>query len=89
MPTDKIATDLFVKSLIANGGETGKLIARHDWSQTSIGPIDTWSQSLRTAVGIILRSPVPIVMLWNEEGVMLYNDSYSVFAGGRHPQLLG
>ena len=28
-------------------------------------------------------------MLWGEEGVMLYNDAYSVFAGGRHPDLLG
>ncbi|HSC60601.1 MAG TPA: PAS domain S-box protein, partial [Rhizomicrobium sp.] len=24
-----------------------------------------------------------------EDGVMIYNDAYSVFAGGRHPQLLG
>ena len=36
-----------------------------------------------------MRSPVPIVMLWGEDGVMIYNDAYSVFAGGRHPQLLG
>jgi hypothetical protein len=28
-------------------------------------------------------------MLWGPEGVMLYNDAYSGFAGGRHPQLLG
>ena len=28
-------------------------------------------------------------MLWGPEGVMIYNDAYSVFAGGRHPRLLG
>ncbi|CAN5413214.1 hypothetical protein BH10PSE3_BH10PSE3_20330 [soil metagenome] len=28
-------------------------------------------------------------MLWGPDGVMIYNDAYSVFAGGRHPQLLG
>jgi PAS domain S-box-containing protein len=28
-------------------------------------------------------------MLWGSEGVMIYNDAYSVFAGGRHPALLG
>ena len=28
-------------------------------------------------------------MLWGEDGVMIYNDAYSVFAGGRHPELLG
>ena len=27
--------------------------------------------------------------LWGEDGVMIYNDAYSVFAGGRHPRLLG
>ncbi|MFT4077312.1 MAG: PAS domain S-box protein [Asticcacaulis sp.] len=86
---EKSTADLFVDSLVSSGGETGRLIAAHDWSKTSIGPIATWPQSLRTALGLLLRSPVPIVMLWNEDGVMLYNDGYSVFAGGRHPQLLG
>jgi PAS domain S-box-containing protein len=28
-------------------------------------------------------------MLWGEEGVMIYNDAYSVFAGSRHPALFG
>jgi PAS domain S-box-containing protein len=28
-------------------------------------------------------------MLWHEDGYMIYNDAYSVFAGGRHPALLG
>jgi PAS domain S-box-containing protein len=37
----------------------------------------------------LLRSPVPIVLLWGKDGIMIYNDAYSVFAGGRHPQLLG
>jgi PAS domain S-box-containing protein len=30
-----------------------------------------------------------MVMLWGPDGVMIYNDAYSVFAGGRHPALLG
>ncbi len=71
------------------GGDTGRLIADFDWARTSIGPIDTWTQSLRTIVGYMLRSPVPHVLLWNEDGVMLYNDAYSEFAGARHPALLG
>lgn len=37
----------------------------------------------------MLRSPVPIVTLWGEDGVMIYNDAYSEFAGGRHPGLFG
>lgn len=40
-------------------------------------------------MNIVLTSPVPIVMLWGPDGIMIYNDAYSVFAGGRHPRLLG
>lgn len=76
-------------AFLKDGGETGALIAGYDWTATPLGPIASWPQSLRTATAILLRSPVPIVMLWGKEGVMLYNDAYSVFAGGRHPQLLG
>jgi PAS domain S-box-containing protein len=64
-------------------------IRSYDWASTPLGPIETWPQSLKTATGLLIASPVPIVMLWGEPGVMIYNDAYSVFAGGRHPQLLG
>jgi PAS domain S-box-containing protein len=76
-------------SFLQGGGETTALIQSFDWSATPLGPIDHWPQSLKTATALLLRSPVPIVMLWGPEGVMIYNDAYSVFAGGRHPQLLG
>ncbi|MGN6820196.1 MAG: ATP-binding protein [Sphingomonas sp.] len=37
----------------------------------------------------MVRSPIPLVLLWGEEGIMIYNDAYSEFAGQRHPALLG
>ena len=70
-------------------GEMAERVRAHDWASTPLGPICGWPQSLKSAVGIVLLSPVPIVMLWGEDGIMIYNDAYSVFAGGRHPQLLG
>jgi PAS domain S-box-containing protein len=76
-------------SFLAGGGELGCLIASFDWASTSIGPIAGWPPTLKTVVSLILRSRVPIVMLWGEDGVMIYNDGYSEFAGGRHPRLLG
>jgi PAS domain S-box-containing protein len=69
--------------------ETGRLIASFDWRSTALGPFEAWPQSLKTMLSTMLRSPVPIVLLWGAEGVMLYNDAYSAFAGGRHPRLLG
>jgi PAS domain S-box-containing protein len=65
------------------------LIGSFDWSSTPLGPIGLWPQSLKTIAGFLLRSPLPIVLLWGPDGVMIYNDGYSVFAGGRHPRLLG
>lgn len=73
----------------AGGGEMGDLIRNFDWSRTSIGPLDGWPQSLKTTTNLLLLSPVPIVLLWGEDGVMIYNDAYSEFAGQRHPSLLG
>lgn len=71
------------------GGELGELIRTHDWSETALGPPEQWPQSLKTVTSMMLLSPVPIVLLWGELGIMLYNDAYSIFAAGRHPQLLG
>lgn len=71
------------------GGDLGDLIRAFDWSTTSLGPISDWPQSLKTATNLLLLSPVPIVLLWGADGVMIYNQAYSGFAGGRHPQILG
>jgi PAS domain S-box-containing protein len=76
-------------SIFSIGGEMSARIAGFDWAATRLGPIDAWPQTLRTTVALILRSALPIVTLWGTRGVMIYNDAYSTFAGGRHPQLLG
>ncbi|WP_052699225.1 PAS domain-containing protein [Hyphomicrobium sp. 99] len=74
---------------LAGGGEASQIIASFDWSRTPIGRIENWPMSQRAALSLVLRSPVPIVTLWGEDGVMIYNDAYSAFAGERHPALFG
>jgi PAS domain S-box-containing protein len=73
---------------LRSDGEMARLIEAHDWS-ASLGSVSKWPVSLKTTVGLVVHSPVPIVLLWGEDGIMIYNDAYSVFAGGRHPKLLG
>ena len=70
-------------------GEAADLIAAFDWAATPLGPIGAWPASLTAIVSFLVRSPVALVLLWGEDGVMIYNDAYSIFAGGRHPGLLG
>jgi two-component sensor histidine kinase len=71
------------------GGEMGRLVRAFDWSRTPLGPLESWPVSLRTTVGIVLQTPVPMVLLWGSDGVMIYNDGYRVFAADRHPSMLG
>ncbi|WP_434698439.1 ATP-binding protein [Pseudomonas sp. D1-1] len=70
-------------------GEMARRIRAYDWSRTDLGAIEHWSASLRSAVQLMLASPLPMVMLWGRQGFMIYNDAYAEFAGGRHPYLLG
>jgi PAS domain S-box-containing protein len=70
-------------------GEMASRIRSFDWSGTPLGSIAHWPESLKATTGFLVRSSVPIVLLWGADGVMIYNDAYSVFAGGRHPKLLG
>jgi PAS domain S-box-containing protein len=44
---------------------------------------------LKHAVALILRSPVPMVLLVGRAGVMVYNDAYAPIAAKRHPAALG
>ena len=76
-------------AFLTGGGKIAGVISEFDWSKTPLGPIETWPASLKTTVGLILRSPLAIVTLWGEQGTMIYNDAYSKFAAARHPRLLG
>ncbi|MFL9867593.1 PAS domain-containing protein, partial [Paraburkholderia fungorum] len=70
-------------------GEMARRISEFDWRATSLGPVEDWPRSLTAVVQMLLASPVPLVLLWGKPGYMIYNDAYAIFAGGRHPYLLG
>ncbi|AUS99554.1 histidine kinase [Nostoc sp. CENA543] len=65
------------------------LMRMQDWSQTSLGAVETWSQSLKTAVRIMLTSRQAMFVWWGEDLINLYNDAYRAILGGKHPQALG
>ncbi|MBV9987666.1 MAG: PAS domain-containing protein [Chitinophagaceae bacterium] len=78
-----------ILDFIPEPGELGERIAAFDWSQTSLGPIESWPQSLRTCVHIMLSSRQPIWIGWGKELIKLYNDPYKSIVGGKHPWALG
>jgi signal transduction histidine kinase/DNA-binding response OmpR family regulator len=79
-----------IHDIFAGGGEMGELMRTLDWSQTPLGPVEQWPQSLRTAVSICLMSRFPMLIWWGPELVMLYNDAYRPILGAnKHPQAMG
>jgi hypothetical protein len=76
-------------SFLKGSGRVTSLVRSFDWANTPVGPIEQWPVSLKMATALLLQSPIAIVMLWGPEGVMIYNDAYSKFAGGRHPGAVG
>ena len=72
------------------GGEMGDLMRTLDWAATPVGPPETWPQSLRTAISILLDSRFPMLVLWGPELVQFYNDAFRPILGrNKHPAALG
>jgi signal transduction histidine kinase len=75
--------------LFPGGGEMGARIRALDWSQTSLGSVHGWPQSLRTAVSIMLGSRFPMMVHWGPALVQFYNDGYAAILQTKHPGALG
>jgi len=75
--------------VFADVGEMAERCRNFDWARTSLGPVDAWPTSLRTAVGLVLRSGFPSILVWGPDLVQIYNDAYSTLIGRKHPQALG
>jgi PAS domain S-box-containing protein len=77
------------KSPFPNSGEMGKRMQALDWAQTPVGPVESWSQSLKSTVRTLLGSRYPMILLWEQELVQIYNDAYINLIGTKHPGALG
>ncbi len=74
--------------VLAGGGEMGALMRALDWSQTAVGPVSSWPQSLRTAVSILLQSKFAMLIGWGRSFTQFYNDAYRPILGStKHPSL--
>jgi len=75
---------------LAGGGEMGALMRAYDWSASPLGLPESWPQSLRTAVRLVLNTNHPMFIWWGEQLTQFYNDAYRQTMGPeRHPSALG
>jgi PAS domain S-box-containing protein len=75
--------------IFAGGGEMGELMRSLDWSQTLLGAVENWTQSLRSTLSICLNSRFPIAIYWGQDCLLLYNDAWRPIVGDKHPWALG
>ena len=72
--------------------ETGKfssLAGAVDWSRTSLGDAGAWPQSLRLTLDIMFNSPLPMLLCWGPQHVVVFNEAYAALAGPSHPSAPG
>ncbi|WP_342165391.1 ATP-binding protein [Methylobacterium sp. SD21] len=74
---------------MAGGGEMGALMRSMDWSQTTFGPVETWTQALRSAVSICLTTRFPVVLYYGPDRALIYNDAWRPVVGDKHPGSFG
>ena len=60
-----------------------------DWASTSLGPMESWCDDLRTMCNLVMASPHPAAMYWGDDLIAIYNEPYILLAGQKHPQLMG
>jgi PAS domain S-box-containing protein len=82
-------------TLFAGPGEMAARCRAFDWASTPLGPVDGWSQSLRTTAAAVLASRNPMLLFWGPALVQFYNDAFRPSLGAstgpaaRHPRALG
>ncbi|MCW5976861.1 MAG: PAS domain-containing protein [Bryobacteraceae bacterium] len=74
----------------SGGGRMGELMRSIDWSRTPVGPVESWPQSLKTALSVLLKQRTAVFIFWGPEHVQFYNDAYRPILGtSKHPAAMG
>lgn len=71
-------------------GEMADLIRAFDWSNTPVGPIEHWPDTLLVTVNTLLATRHPMFLWWGNELTQFYNDAYRPsIRSDKHPKALG
>jgi PAS domain S-box-containing protein len=70
-------------------GTIGEAMHAVDWAATPLGLPETWPQSLRTTLELILNSKHGMMLAWGPDLILFYNEAYAPFLGRKHPTAMG
>lgn len=52
-------------------------IYNHDWSNTSLGPVESWPKSLVRSVSSCVNASLPVVLWWGPNLIKIYNEAFA------------
>ncbi|WP_448702405.1 PAS domain S-box protein [Mucilaginibacter sp. AW1-3] len=77
-------------NFLQGGGEMGGLIRSVNWTDTDLGPPQSWPTALKHSVSMMLTTKFPVLICWGKNYTQLYNDAFRPINGEtKHPQAMG
>ncbi len=83
--TKHVDTSQFIRAK----GEMAVRIRDYPWSETQLGAMSMWSETLLSSVNSLLSSKFPMALMLGADYIMIYNDGYTPMLGAKHPLYLG
>jgi PAS domain S-box-containing protein len=74
---------------LAGGGHVGQLMRAKHWGDTPLGEPESWPQSLKTIVRMLLSSRYQMWLGWGPDLTFFCNDAYLPTLGVKHGWALG
>lgn len=71
-----------------SSGKSALTVSAYDWSASALGDPGAWPQPLRLAAELMFNTPLPMLLQWGPQSVLLCNETYGALAGpgfGRVP----
>jgi signal transduction histidine kinase len=76
------------REIFVGDGEMAQLMRDHDWPNTSLGAPESWPESLKVALRLLLTSRFEMWLGWGPDINFFYNDAYRPTLGKKHPNAL-
>ncbi|MEN3277810.1 MAG: hypothetical protein V7631_3600 [Massilia sp.] len=64
-----------------SSGKPAPTVSAYDWSVSTLGEPAGWPQPLRVAADLMFNTPLPMLIQWGPQSIVLCNEAYGALAG--------
>jgi hypothetical protein len=59
-----------------SSGKPAPTVSAYDWSASTLGEPAGWPQPLRVAADLMFNTPLPMLIQWGPQAIVLCNEAY-------------